>query len=263
MTIQEFANYLEDRFPLHTRCRDDFDGLQCCADPQKKLSTVLCALDATPASARAAIDAGAQLLLVHHPLFWGGIRELTPQNHDAKTALMLLSAGVACYTLHTRFDGAKGGLIDTMAQKLGLQNITPVQNPLDPAGVLLPRTAELAAPQTPRAFAQFVADTLRTRVLFTDGGRKIRKLFLVTGSGKGDFDGALLAQADCYVTGELSHNLRTIAQDAGLTLVEAGHYGTEVLFCEAVAPFCAAAPQGGLRVLSFADTPHEECLLPQ
>ena len=99
-----------------------------CGDPDDTVTTVTIAVDPTAAVVDEAIDAGADLLLVHHPLLLRGVD--TVGAHTPKGALVhkLIKTGCALFTAHTNADSADPGVSDALAAALGLT----VTGPIDP-----------------------------------------------------------------------------------------------------------------------------------
>lgn len=113
-----------------------------CGDRAEPVDRVLLAVDAVPATVAEACEFGAQLLITHHPLL------LTPVHgvpaDDPKGALVhrLIRSGVAHLVAHTNADVADPGVSDALADRLGLQDVRPLQPqpeaPLDKLVVFVP-----------------------------------------------------------------------------------------------------------------------------
>ncbi|SED44342.1 Nif3-like dinuclear metal center hexameric protein [Rhodococcus koreensis] len=98
-----------------------------CGDPDDTVATVTVAVDPTAAVVDEAIAAGADLLLVHHPLLLRGVD--TVGAHTPKGALVhkLIKAGCALFTAHTNADSADPGVSDALAAALGLTVTGPIE----------------------------------------------------------------------------------------------------------------------------------------
>ena len=116
-------------------------------------------------------------------------------------------------------DAAPGGVNDTLAQRMGLREVEPFAEGMGRIGWI----NEMSAHQ----LAQETARVLHARVQWADGGKPIRRLALITGSGGSMLEDAIRAGADALLTGEASHHAALDALAAGVTLVAAGHYATE------------------------------------
>lgn len=78
------------------------------------------ALDPSEALVNFASSFGANLLITHHPIFFGGTKSVVASNPEGRLALSLASSGMNLIAAHTNWDCAPGGISDTMAVKLGL-----------------------------------------------------------------------------------------------------------------------------------------------
>jgi dinuclear metal center YbgI/SA1388 family protein len=100
----------------------DNPGLQF-GDPGNPVSRVMVALDPTPAVIQGACDAGAQLLITHHPFFFRPIKNIDLRTPLGKMMETAVRHGLAVFCAHTNLDAVSGGLNDCFAQSLGLQDI--------------------------------------------------------------------------------------------------------------------------------------------
>jgi len=227
------------------RCREtpDFslalNGLQ--VDNQAPVTRIAAAVDCSLRTIRGAIDAGANLLVVHHGLFWGGLQPLTGA-HLARVRL-LLERDVALYSAHLPLDAHETfGNSILLARELGLlpaggfaryQTVfCGVQGTAD-----LP-TAELVA--TCAAFARRHGG--RAMASATEPGRRTHRWAMVTGAGinADTMREAVECSLDTIITGEGPHWSAVDAEEKGLAIVYAGHYATETPGVCALAEWLAA-----------------------
>lgn len=94
--------------------------------PAQNISKILIALDVTQAVADEAAAIGADMIIAHHPLIFKGITNVRTDLPHGKLLSRLLKADIAVYAAHTNLDIAPGGVNDILANKLGLQEITPL-----------------------------------------------------------------------------------------------------------------------------------------
>ncbi len=95
---------------------------------------VLLCLDVTDAVCDEAEEAGAEVLLAHHPLIFQPVKRLTADSPTGRLALRLARQGRAVIAAHTNLDAAEGGLADLLAGRLGLSETAPLAPaPLAPA----------------------------------------------------------------------------------------------------------------------------------
>lgn len=250
MDITEFAGWAAELLrPDRFRAADDsLNGLQVgrSSGPLRKAAF---AVDACLETIRRAREAGAQVLFVHHGLFWGKPAPLTGPMR-ARLA-ELLAGDMALYACHLPLDAhPELGNNAVLARMLGLRDTRPfgeshgvfigVQGRLDPAirmDEALRRV--LPAGDAPRAVYPF-------------GPELIRSAAIVSGGAAFEAFQAMEAGVDLYVTGEPSHSIYHHVMEAGLGVIAAGHYATETHGVRAVAE--RAARDLGLETV-FIDLP--------
>lgn len=225
MTVYELYRELEKRIPRELSCAWDNDGLMCCPHPEREVRRVLVALDITAAVVEAAIAGKYDLIVSHHPLIFRPLKAIEPQNPVARKCISLLSAGIAAMSFHTRLDAVEGGVNDTLAEALGLQNVLPFAGD---DGAAIGRVGELKSPMSVEEFAATVKRvTEAAAVSYTDVGIPVRRVALLGGSGSDDVLAAERAGADTYLSGEIAHHHMTDAPERGMNLISAGHFETE------------------------------------
>jgi dinuclear metal center YbgI/SA1388 family protein len=184
------------------------------------------AVDAAVATAEAAVDAGADLLVTHHGIVWGGLDRVTGRPH--RRIEPLIRNDVALYVSHLPLDGHPTlGNAAGVADALGLVDA-------EPFGTLGPETIGLrgrtADPTAAPALASALADATegdRGVDVLAFGPDRIEDVAVVTGSGTDWLDEAVAAGVDCLVTGEGKGKTYHEAREAGITVLLAGHYATE------------------------------------
>ena len=233
MNLKELYDFLEAKLPPLDIEGIDSDGIHVMTDPDREVKKVLVALDPYEKAITAAIDGGYDLLLTHHPLFWG---EPVPNTPPERWYNKLVDAAVASFSFHIRLDKAVGGVNDILANLLELVNVVPLDDPEIPA---IGRIGDLKNEMAAAAFAQLVKSKLNadsvTYTLLPDG-RKIKKVAVLGGSASDGIASAALAGADAIVGGEYKHHTYGYscveANGRGIALIEAGHYHTEAPVCE-------------------------------
>lgn len=125
-TLSEIVDLLHGWYPLATADSWDAVGLVA-GDPDQRVDKVLLAVDPTEPVAREAAEWGAQLLVVHHPLFLKGVHGVARTTPKGRTLGVLQDAGCALLTAHTNADQAVGGVSEAMALALGLRDPRPLR----------------------------------------------------------------------------------------------------------------------------------------
>ncbi|PHQ37531.1 Nif3-like dinuclear metal center hexameric protein [Halorubrum persicum] len=231
MDRSDYVRRLDDR--LETAAYADVDasanGLQVGSD-EGSVERVAFAVDAADATIEAAADAGADVLVVHHGISWGGIDRVTDRTYDRVAALA--EHDIALYVSHLPLDGhPELGNAAGVAAAVGLAD-------REPFGEIGPVTiGTIGETDSPRSAAA-IRETLDgfegqpdgeespTRAI-EFGPDEIERVAVVTGSGTDWLDEAVEAGADALITGEGKGQVYHDAREAGLTVFLAGHYATE------------------------------------
>lgn len=198
------------------------NGLQ--VQGPEEVGTIAVAVDASEASIQAAARLGADLLIVHHGLFWGGLRPLIgPQFRRVRA---LLDAGLGLYGCHLPLDGhAEVGNCVLLARAIGLEPQGRVGHyqgsPLGWWGRL---PSDTDAEGLVRLVESAVGGPCR---LIAGGPERVETVGVVTGGAAGFVAEAAGVGLDAFVTGEGSHHTYFDAMELGIHVVFAGHYATE------------------------------------
>src|SRR3954464_15413810 len=105
-----------------------------CGDPDEPVGRVLLAVDPVPGTVQEAIEAGAQLLITHHPLLLSGVHGVPATDPKGALVHRMIRAGVAHFVAHTNADVAASGVSQALADRLGLRAVEPLDP--DPAAAL-------------------------------------------------------------------------------------------------------------------------------
>ena len=238
MTVYELYDALSEKIPKTLSEPWDNDGLMCCPDGTRTVTRVLLALDVTDAVVEHAVSVGAELIVSHHPLIFSPLSSLGGEDPVERRVLRLVSSGIAVFSFHTRLDRAEGGVNDTLASQLRLQQLAP----LGEGEASLGRVGTLPAKMTVEDFAEYVKLALGVPfVQVWDAGRPVSRVALVGGEGKDFLPYAEACGADTYLSGRIGYHRM---QDSPLNLLEAGHYFTERQVTVALADM--------LRAIGFA-----------
>lgn len=224
--IIDFYNYIDKIAPFETQESWDNSGFLV-GDGNKTVNKVLLALDVTEPVLNEAKEKGAELIISHHPVIFGALKEFHPNN----IAFLAAEKGIAVISAHTCLDIAEGGVNDCLASALELKNVVKVD---DGEGLL--RMGELENELSCEEFINHVAEKLNVGgIKYTPTGKMIKKVAVCGGSGGDLFDFAISAGADAYVTANIKHNLWIEMRRKGFCVLDAGHFCTENTVIEPLA----------------------------
>ncbi|MDQ4052285.1 MAG: Nif3-like dinuclear metal center hexameric protein [Actinomycetota bacterium] len=146
-SLDDLLQRLHTWYPPQTADSWDAVGLVY-GDPAATVKKVLFAVDPTLAVAEEAAEWGADLLVVHHPLFLKPVHGFPATTPKGRTLATLTGAGCALLTAHTNADQAEGGVSEALATALGLTHQEPIRGAgngsVDKLTVYVP--ADAAAP---------------------------------------------------------------------------------------------------------------------
>lgn len=126
VTVQTVVDALEAAYPPALAESWDQVGL-ICGDPDVKVTKVAFALDCTQEVAERAVAAGAQLLVVHHPLLLRGVHTVAANTPKGKVIHTLMAGGCALFAAHTNADSARPGVSDKLAELVGITPGRPIK----------------------------------------------------------------------------------------------------------------------------------------
>jgi len=240
-TVRDVLAVLEARYPLWLAEDWDVNGLAV-GGPDTEVTRVHLAVDPTLAVVNEAVDAGAQLLVTHHPPMLRGVTSVAADTAKGAIVHALVSGGVALASAHTNADHAAGGVSDALAKAVGLTVSGPLVPHASDSALGTGRIGTLARGTTLRDFAQAVAAALPTTVhgvrVAGDLAATVRTVAVVGGAGDSFLDAARAADVDVYVTADLRHHPALDARELAALgdgrpfLVDVSHFASEWLWLD-------------------------------
>jgi dinuclear metal center YbgI/SA1388 family protein len=125
-TLAAITSFLDQFAPPTLAAEWDNVGLLL-GDRSAVVQRLMTCLTVTPEIAAEAVEAGAQLIITHHPILFRPVQRLTSDNAEGRMLLSLIRAGVAVYSPHTAFDNTRGGINELLAGRLGLADVGPLR----------------------------------------------------------------------------------------------------------------------------------------
>lgn len=230
--IIDFYKFIDSIAPFETQESWDNSGFLV-GDGNKEIKKVMVALDVTEPVLNEAFEKGAQLIISHHPVIFGALKEIHPKN----IAFLAAEKGIAVISAHTCLDIADGGVNDCLAAALGLENVEKVDD-----GEGLMRMGELDVSLSCIDFVKYVAEKLNVGgIKYTPTEKMIKKVAVCGGSGGDLYPAAISAGADAYVTANIKHNLFIDMRRDDFCVLDAGHFCTENTVIEPLAQKIKAA----------------------
>ncbi len=224
-TVNELYRFLENAIPAELACEWDNDGRMCVPSPEKEVKKALICLDISESAVEYAAENGFDCIISHHPLIFSPIKKIDCEDHLCRKLCKLIKNNIAAFSFHTRLDKVSGGVNDALADIFGMRNITDFSD--------VGRMGEYPTPLTLRSVAALIKEWLNTdrSLICVDGGKLVKKIAVVGGSGKGYLEEAVKCGCDTLITGEMPFNSEHDAKEMGINLICAGHYFTENIVC--------------------------------
>lgn len=209
------------------------NGLQ--VEGRAEVRKVVTGVTASLALIDAAIERGADAILVHHGYFWKG-EEARIIGMKRARLKKLLDHDLSLLAYHLPLDAHPVlGNNAQLAKVLGLV----IDGPLEPGNVRsIGNTAVLPEPMPATAFAEHIAARLgREPQLIAGGPAAIRRIGFCTGGAQGYIDQAIALGLDAYLSGEISEPTVHAARECGIHYFACGHHATERYGIKALGEF--------------------------
>jgi len=204
------------------------NGLQ--VENSGAVTRLAAAVDGSLATVNLAIAAGADLLLVHHGLFWGPMQPWTGKKYEL--IRRLIENNLALYSAHLPLDlHPRLGNNARLGAALGLKNLKPFfASHGQDIGL---RTRQIVSRA---ALAERLARATGAPPKLIPGGReRCEHIGIVTGGAGGELAQAAAAGLDTFITGEGPHWTYALAEELGVNVFYGGHYATETFGVKALA----------------------------
>ena len=238
-TVRDVLAVIEARYPLHLAEEWDVNGLAV-GRPDAVVTRVHLAVDPTLAVVAEAVEAGADLLITHHPPMLRGVTSVAADTAKGAIVHALVSGGVALANAHTNADHAAGGVSDALAYALGLTVTGPLVAAAGEPTLGTGRVGTVADGTTLGEFARTVAAALPRTAhgvrVAGDLEAPISTVAVVGGAGDSFLDDARRAGVDVYVTADLRHHPALDARELAALgdgrpfLVDVSHFASEWLW---------------------------------
>lgn len=226
MKVNDILSFLNELAPTCTAC--DFDNVGLIIGNQnQKVSKVLLALDCTGSAISEAISKDCQLIITHHPVIFSPLKTIL----EGSIPHRLIKNNISVISMHTNLDIADNvGVSETLCRKLGIENIKSITSE---NGFIL-KEGFLNGVYA-HTLADIIKEKLGGTVKYVDGGKKINRLLVCSGSGGEFITDAITNGFDALITSEVKHHQFLMAEENGISIFDGGHFNTEDVVIE---PLC-------------------------
>ena len=241
-TLAAVREAVEKLWPLSGAESWDAPGLVS-GDPAETIETVLLAVDAVGDTVDEAIEANADLLLVHHPLLLRGVTSVAEDRYKGALLARLIRANCALLAAHTNADVVSDGISAVIADRLGLTDIAPIVPGAD--GVSgIGRVGTLSQPislgHLARELAEILPPTAGGVRVAGDYNQPVQRIALCGGAGDSLLSSDAVIGSDVYITADLRHHPASEAREqarigGGPALIDVSHWASEWLWLDTAA----------------------------
>ena len=214
MLLKDLLTVLDGIAPFDTAEPWDNTGLMV-GDTLREVRSVLVALDPSTEVIQEAEKLGADLIITHHPLIFTPLKRIDLQESVSRRIARLIRASMALVSMHTNLDAAAGGVADELANRLCLKDVQPLK---------ALRIGKIEQHCELRAWA---ASLPFEAVRIVDAGRPVKTVCACPGSGMDYLGEAIGRGCDTLVTGDVRYHAGLDAKEAGVNVVDLGHFATE------------------------------------
>ena len=249
--LESIKDFLDDEINIATT--PDYsaahNGLQLQNDGTVR--TVAAAVDASEPVIKKAGEAGAELLIVHHGMFWFGVQKV--EGAFYRKLKLAMDNNLAIYSAHIPLDvHPEHGNNAILAHRLGMTEAEPCG---DYKGVPLGLRQELDL--TLQELLQRVSCEVGEKITLCEGygglADPVGMIGVVTGGAGAQILEMHELGINTFITGEGPHWSHPLAEELGMNVIYAGHYATEVFGVERMAELVAQKFE--IEKIAFVDHP--------
>jgi dinuclear metal center YbgI/SA1388 family protein len=208
------------------------NGLQL--ENSGQITKIAAAVDFSSRGLQECAKCGANLLIVHHGMFWPGLRPVTKALR--RQLMSAFANDLAIYSAHLPLDlHPEVGNNILLMRALGFEESEPF---FEEKGALLGRRAlaDIALSELIKRLEKAVAGPVKT---IASGSKKARAIGVITGAAGSEIERVAAEGIDTFITGEAPHWAAIAAEELGINLLLAGHYATETFGVKALAAHLA------------------------
>lgn len=233
MNCNDIMKILEEHSPAGFAKEWDNVGLLA-GRTDKDVHRIMIALDAVDDVVDQAVEMQADMLITHHPLIFRPRKRITNQDFIGRRLVQLIQNDISYYAMHTNFDVM--GMAELSAERLNLYN-TSVLELVTKEGEKeegVGRIGRLSQKMKLAEIAEYVKQCLGLEYVIVSGNheQEFECVAISTGSGGSVIAAAIEAGVDVLITGDMDYHMAIDANAQGLTIIDAGHFGTEIMFTD-------------------------------
>ena len=231
MLVSEYGKELRGRLDMSSfTCDISLNGFQI-QGPDRELTKVAFAVDAAYETIDRAAEAGAELLVVHHGMFWGRPLAVTGSHYQRLKRAM--DAGLSLFACHLPLDAHP--LYGNNAQMCLTMGMTSYDPFYAFKGKYIGFKGRLPFPMTVSEIARLLGFTGKPGVIALEFGKeRVETVGVISGNGGNDVGEAIDEGLDLHITGTCPHEVYHLCKENHMNLLSGGHYLSEIFGVKAL-----------------------------
>lgn len=247
MNLNNIINLLNEEVKFKEHESWDNSGLQL-GSMEVNINKIMLTLDINKEAIEYAVQHKVDLIITHHPFFFGSIRKIDFDTYDGEIIKMLIKENINVYSMHTSYDMADKGVTYSLAKRLNILNYQ-VLHPINIDNSGYGGIGDVA-PVNIIEYTKLVKEALGAEYvkLYYNGEKTVRRVAFCGGSGGEFIEDAIRQKADLYITGDIKYHQAQEAVKNNLCIIDAGHYNTEIYSMETL---MEVLEKTGLEIINF------------
>lgn len=232
MTLLEFDQWIHSILPMEEFSQADsaINGIQI-GEKNKEIRKIAFAVDASVATMEKAISLNADMLFVHHGLFWG--RPLAIRGSHYQRVSTAIKGDLSLYAVHLPLDQSEElGNNIALVRALELEQVEPFGTY---KGKRIGWKGRLPEPETCDVILRRIYGDYQGINLLTFGKDSVETVAIVSGGAAWEVEQAVEEGIDLFITGEPSHQTYHYCREQKINVLAAGHYNSETFGVKLVA----------------------------
>jgi len=231
MKVNELIKKLKIKFPEDIQESYDNTGTQILFGDDIIEKIYVC-LDADMETVLDAKETGCNVMITHHPLIFKPIKKIVSDESRSNILLNLISSRISLYSMHTNFDKM---MYSTLSDSLGFTGAVPLMNIQEVNG-LVTGMGSFIKLNNKIALSELLHNTkeklnLEFITYCGDENSLIESIAFINGSGGNSVEKIINTyNPDCIISGDINYHNAKYAIDSGKNIIDAGHFGTEIIF---------------------------------
>lgn len=222
VTVRDILSNIEELAPAALKM--DFDNVGHLVGSKKAtVERVMLSLDITDEVIAEAVNEQAQLIVSHHPLFFG-LKKVVDDDLIGRKLIRLIQNNISAICMHTNLDAAEGGVNSCLAKAAGIIAPIKLYDKPDNIGYY----GELAEAVELEDYLKNIKDNLNVNCLrYVTSGKAVKRVAVLGGSGGDDMERAIELECDTFISADLKYHRFLQAKEYGINLIDGDHFCTE------------------------------------